>query len=216
MVAVLRRAWSFVPWVVTLEIGIWRSLFLWLTRHVPGQGPGVQSFAYAKEVTPLLWVFIFVSALEVTVVDLLLPWETVRLVALVIGVWGLLWMVGYLASMRVFRHLLDDTGLRIRHGTTVDIRIPWEAIDSVAARRGSAPTSKSVHVERRDDGTLVHVPVLKQTKAAVMLHRPTAVKLPDGTQEIAELRLYVDDPRAFVAMARERLADGRSPEQLAG
>jgi len=117
--------------------------------------------------------------------------------------------------MRVFRHLLDDTGLRIRHGTTADIRIPWEAIESVTARRGSVPTHKSVQIERRDDGAVAHVAVLKQTKVSVVLHRPTSVKLPDETHEIAEVRLYVDDPRAFVATARERLTDRRPPERLA-
>ena len=46
-------------------------------------------------------------------------------------------MLGLLASMKVFPHLLDDAGMRIRYGTTVDIRIPWSAVASVTARRGS-------------------------------------------------------------------------------
>jgi hypothetical protein len=49
------------------------------------------------------------------------------------------------------------------------------------------------------------VPVLKQTRVDVVLHRPAAVELPEGAQEITELRLYADDARAFVAAARERL-----------
>ncbi len=43
--------------------------------------------------------FIFVSVLELVVVHLLLPWETVRLIADVLSIWGLVWMVGFLASM---------------------------------------------------------------------------------------------------------------------
>ena len=49
------------------------------------------------------------------------------------------------------------------------------------------------------------MPVLKQTRVDVVLHRPTAVELPGGAQEITELRLYADDARAFAAAARERL-----------
>jgi hypothetical protein len=203
--AVAPKTFSLVRWLVVLEIGIWRSLLLWALRRVPGLGPGVQSFGYARDITPLLGAFVFVSALEVIVVHLLLPWETARLVALGIGIWGLLWMVGFLASMRVFRHLLDDDGLRIRSGTTADIRIPWQAVERVTARRGSVPKGRSVQVQ---DG-VAHFAVLKQAKVAVVLHRPTPVTLPDGIHEISELRFYADDPRAFVAAARARLAGVR-------
>jgi len=155
--------------------------------------------------------FIFVSLLELPVVHLLLPWDTVRLVALVLSVWGLLWMVGFLASMKVFPHLLDDDGLRVRHGTTVDVRIPWEAIASVTSRRGSVPARKTVSVERSDDGIVLNVAVLKQTKVDVVLHQPTRVD-PDGTEEMTAVRFYVDNPRALVAAARERLVDRRAVE----
>ena len=188
-------------WFVRLEIGIWRSLFLWVTRRVSGQGPGVATFSYARQLLPLLGAFIFVSVIELPVVHLLIPWDTVRLVALVLSVWGLLWMLGLLASMKVFPHLLDDAGLRVRYGTTVDIRIPWAAVASVSARRRSVTTRSSVEV----DGTVASVPVLKQTRVDVALHAPTPVELPDGTVEITEMRLYADDAGAFVAAARERL-----------
>ena len=56
----------FARWLVRLEIGIWRSLFLWIFRRVPGKGPRSEDFSYAKEVTPLLIVFIFLSALAPT------------------------------------------------------------------------------------------------------------------------------------------------------
>jgi hypothetical protein len=54
------------------------------------------------------------------------------------------------------------------------------------------------------------VPVLKQTRVDVSLHRPTEVVLPDGAREITELRLYADDARAFVAAARERLGQAHA------
>ena len=155
------------------------------------------------------WAFIFVSLVELPVVHLLLPWDTVRFVADVLSVWGLLWMVGFLAGMRVFPHLLDDQGLRVRHGTTLDLRIPWEAVATVRARRGSVPTQRTVQVEHTPDGVVVDVAVLKQTKVDVVVVRPTTVRLPAGMEEVTEVRLYVDDPRAFVVAAREHLAGRR-------
>jgi len=149
-VSVLRRAWGLARWLVVLEIGIWRSLFLWVTRRVSGQGPGVERFSYAKQISPVIGVFIFVSAIELPVVHVLVPWDGVRLVLDVLSVWALLWMIGLLASMRVFPHLMDERELRIRHGTTVDIHVPWASIASVAGRRGSVPSGKAVVVEPTD------------------------------------------------------------------
>lgn len=213
MTAALRKTFSLARWFVTLEIGIWRSLFLLLTRRVSGQGPGVQAFSYAKELAPIMGAFIFVSLIELPVVHLLLPWDTVRLIAAVLSVWGLLWMIGLLASMKVFPHLIDDNGLRIRYGTTTDIRIPWDAIASVTTRRHSVPTRRPhVEVRRSDNETRLNVPVLKQTKIDVELHQPTTIKLPKHTQQITELRFYADDPRAFVTSARKRLT-ARLPDE---
>ena len=204
---VLRKAWALARWLVVLEIGIWRSLFLWVTRRVSGQGPGVEAFSYAKQLTPLIAVFIFVSAIELPVVHILLPWDTVRLVVDVLSVWGLLWMVGMLASVRVFPHLLDEAGLRIRYGTTVDIRVPWDAVAAVTSRRGSVATGKSVHVDDGADGTVASVPVMKLTRVEIELHHPTTLDLPDGPVEgVGALRCYADDPAAFVAAARERIS----------
>lgn len=132
-----------------------------------------------------------------------------------LSIWGLLWMVGLLASMKVFPHLLDDNGLRIRYGTTADITIPWEAVASVSSRRGSVPTRKTVSVEHGDDSTVLNVAVMKQTRVDVVLHRPTRVRPPNGTAEITGLRFYVDDARAFVARAREHLTERVAAERLA-
>jgi len=196
-----------IRWLVRLEIGIWRSLFLWLTRRVPGDGTGVRTFSYARQLVPILTVIVFVSLLELVVVHLLLPWATVRIVLLVVSVWGLLWMLGFLASMKVFPHLIDDAGLRIRYGTTTDIRVPWEAVASVGARRRSVATGKTVDLERGDEGTVANVAVMKQTRVDVVLHGPTAIELPAGTEELTGVRFYADDARAFVAAAHERHAD---------
>jgi hypothetical protein len=211
---VLRRAYALARWLVRLEIGIWRSLFLLAARRVPGRGPGVRTFPYAKEVAPLLYAFIGVSALELVVVHLILPWETVRTIALVLGIWGLLWMIGYLASLRVFPHLVGPDGLQVRYGTSVDVRVPWEAVAEVRTAKHRLATGKAVQVLPADAGDAVHVAVLKRTRIDVVLHAPTVLELPDGPREVTAVRLDADDPRAFVAAARERLA-ARSAEGAA-
>ena len=188
-----------IRWLVRMEVGIWRSLFFWVTRRVPGAGPGVATFSYSRQISPLLGAFIFVSVIELPVVHLLIPWPAVRIVVLIVSVWGLLWMVGLLASMKVFPHLVGPDELRIRYGANLDVGVPWEAVASVGAARGSVDSGRSVMVE---DG-VASVPVMKQTRVEVKLREPTTLALPDGPEEVTALRLYADDPRGFVAAARE-------------
>jgi hypothetical protein len=197
----VRRIGRLVRWLVVTEIGVWRSLFFWVTRRVPGMGPRAQAFSYSRQIAPIIAAFIFVSLIELPVVHLLIPWDPVRLVVLIVSVWGLLWMIGMLASMKVFPHLLDEHGLRIRYGAGIDIRIPRDAIATVRAKRRSAPTKQTVGVE----GTVADVAVMKQTRVDVVLREPTSIELPDGPAELTELRFYADDARAVVEAAR---ADG--------
>lgn len=192
--------------LISNELGIWRSLFFMVVRRVPGCGPGVQTFPYAEEATPLMMAFIFVSVIELPVVGLLLPWATVRFVVLLLSLWTVLWMVGLLATVRVHPHLLDDDGLRLRQGATTDIRIPWEAIATVTARRGRIKTRERLSIEQSDDGPILNVPAMKQTRVEIALHQPTSVKLPGGVEEVTRVRLHADDPNAFIAAVRERLA----------
>lgn len=194
--------------LIANELGIWRSLFFMVVRRVPGRRRGVQAFPYAREITPLMAAFICVSVIELPVVGLLLPWAMVRLIVLLLSFWSLLWMVGLLATVRVHPHLLDDAGLRVRHGATTDIRIPWEAIATVTPRRGRMRTRERIHIEPADDGPILNVPVMKQTRVDLALRQPTPVKLPDGVEEVARIRLYVDNVNAFIAAVRERLASG--------
>jgi hypothetical protein len=182
--------------LVRMEIGVWRSLFFWITRRVPGAGPDTEAFSYSRQVAPIIGAFIFVSLIELPVVHLLIPWDSVRIVVLILSVWGLLWMFGYAASVKVFPHLLDARGLRVRYGATVDVRVPWDAVAEVRAARGSVGSGKSVVVE---DG-VASVPVMKQTRVEVRLREPTA--LTGAPEAVTAVRLYADDPRAFVAAAR--------------
>lgn len=184
--------------LIRLELNIWRSLLFWIVRYKPGVGPGARTFPYARELAPLIGVFIFVSAIELVAVHLLLPWETVRLILDIVSLWGLLWMFGLLASMKVFPHVLDDEGLRLRHGFHEDVRVPWTAVQSVRARRGSVKAKGNLLVA----GDVLSLPVLKQTRVDVTLTGPTRV----GPAEVTHVHFYVNDARAFVAAVREQLA----------
>ena len=167
----------------------------------------MEAFAYSRDLTPLLLAFILLSAIELPVVGLLLPWATARLIVLILSVWSLLWTIGFLASMRVHPHLLDDDGVRIRHGASTDIRIPSQAIASVAAKKERF--AERIHIDERDEGRILNVTVFKQTNVTIALQRPTAIQLGDEVHEITQAQLYADDASGLVTTVRSRLESQR-------
>jgi len=190
------------------EVGIWRSLYRWIFRRPPTREPDAEAFGYASLMTPILVAFIAVSALEIPVVDFFLPWEAVRRPFLALGAWGLIWMIGLLASLRVHPHLVAASGLRVRYGFNVDIMLPWVAIAEIRAQRRSLPSGRTVQLERTGPAATLHIAISSATNVEVVLREPTTVRLPKGVSEtITALHFYTDDPRALVARAREHLPD---------
>lgn len=191
---------------VSYEVGMWCSLYRWMFRRPVASEAGAEAFGYATVLTPVLLVFIAVSAIEVPILHLLLPWETVRLTADLLGVWGLIWMFGLLAGLRVHPHVVSDSGLLIRYGITVDIAVPWDAVAAIRTRGRDLP-GRTVQFDRTGPGVVLGVGVMKQTNIDIVFDRAIPVPLSGGNREsITELRCYADDPDAFVARARDHLA----------
>lgn len=189
--------------VVRYEIRLYISLARWLARRpsIPGDDVPI---GYAKATTPVVWLWIFASALEIPLIHVLVPWDTIRIIGLAVGVWGLIWMLGLLASLHVYPHLLDASRLRVRNGASIDVAVPWEAIGSLTARRGDLPSSaRSFQPEQTERGTHLRIGVSGQVNVHASLAAPLTVKTPHGPMEIVELSFLVDEPRAFVTQARE-------------
>ncbi|MET7971369.1 hypothetical protein [Micromonospora sp. NPDC005305] len=194
---------------VAYEWGMWRSLARWVLRRPHPVAPGAETFAYVGVVQPILGVFIALSTIEIPVLDLILRhtvgWPTVRHVLIGLGVWGVLWMVGLLASLRIHPHVVDDTGLRIRNGISLDVLIPWTAVARVEGRYRSLPSSRGVQYDP-DDPAVLNLGAGSQTAVDVVLREPLSVRLPKGPSEpVREIRLYADDPKALVTRARRHL-----------
>src|SRR3954447_15911052 len=107
---------------------------------------------------PVIRACIVVSATEVPVVRLLLPWPAARKGAQVLGVQGLLWMVGMLASLRVPPYVVEPAGLRVRNGGRGRRRRPWDGtaaarqrLRSLAGRATSRSTPEPSRWGRQPD-----------------------------------------------------------------
>ncbi|HEU4515459.1 MAG TPA: hypothetical protein VFR87_20295 [Nocardioidaceae bacterium] len=206
-----RRLYALAEHAVVFELRLYRSLFRWLVRRPDLGGPEDTAFTYARTVTPVMWLWIFASAAELPLVHLLIPWDGLRIALLVVGVWGLVWMVGLLASLYVYPHLLGPAELRVRYGASHSITLPWTSVATVTHRQRDLDSSVwTLQPRDTEHGTDLQVAVSGQVNVHARLHAPTTVPTAKGDMEISELSFFADDPRAFVAHARTVLA--REPE----
>lgn len=205
----LQRALAMAKHALVFELNIYKSLLRWLLRR-PSVPAGFEPVGYARLVTPMLALWIFGSALELPLVHVLVPWHGVRIALLVVGVWGLLWMVGLLAGLRSYPHLLGPDTLRIRNGAMHDIAVPWASIEKVTTEDRSLPSSMWVlQPQDTDHGAHLNVAVSGRVNVHLALREQLAVSTRSGELAVAGVSLWVDEPRDVVARIR-REVDARA------
>ncbi|HEY3007706.1 MAG TPA: hypothetical protein VGJ63_06505 [Micromonosporaceae bacterium] len=200
----MRTVVGLVRTAVRFEFALYRSLFRWVTRR-PDVPPGAVAFRYVGPVAALLWVFICVSAIELMVLHLALPWEVVRLVVDILSAWGLVWMLGLIAGFRVYPHVIADSGLRVRRGVSTHLTLPWDGIAAIVVRERGRAKSGAIQLDRDGTGTVLNVVMAGRTNVDVKLRHPLVVPLRTGEESVTELRLFADDARRLVSEARGRL-----------
>ncbi len=193
----IRTVWNW-------EVAMWRSLYLWARRkprHPLAEGE--TPFAYDGIIAPVLCTFLVMSVIEIPILDLLLKyalgWDEARGVLLIIGIWGVFWCLGLIASMKVHPHTVGPSGIRVRSGHGIDFPIPWEVVESVTKGIRSLEGNKTIQV----DGETLMVTAGSQTNVDVRLTTPTL--LAPHHEPVTEVRLHADDATGFVRAARARL-----------
>jgi hypothetical protein len=194
------RYWARRLWMMELWGYLSTYRFVFRRPRVPA---GAQAFSYHQLVLPLLLVFLVVSAIELVVVDVLLRrWETARIAMLVLGVWGVVWMLGLLFGFLTRPHAVGPDGLRLRSGAELDIPLGWDEVQGVSRHQRLADGKQpQVTVDAQGRRTL-HLHVQEQTNVRVALNRPVSVQLPRGPQSVSTIEVWVDQPDAFVDAVR--------------
>ncbi|MFI5898268.1 hypothetical protein ACIA5D_50135 [Actinoplanes sp. NPDC051513] len=191
-----------VKFVVMYEIRLWIALYRWVFRRPAPVPPGSERFPYSGAVMTILIAFIVVSAVEIPILHLMLPWEAVRVASLTVGFYGLFWMFGLLATMRVYPHLLGPDGLRIRNSLILDLPIPWDDVRDIRSRGRSLPPGGKTQFE---DGVL-SFGLASGTTVDVVLARPLVLPVKQaGGEPVTEIRFHADTPGDLVAAARAHL-----------
>jgi hypothetical protein len=174
----------------------------------PSVPAGAEPVGYAQAVTPVMSLWIFASAAELPLVHVLIPWDGVRIAALVLGVWGLVWMLGALAGLRIHPHLLTEDGLRVRNGALTEVVVPWSAVATARSVDLDLPSSVwTLQPEETPEGTHLRVGVSGRANVTIDLRRPLDVR-PTRNREmtVARVSFWVDEPREVVRAIRTRAA----------
>lgn len=212
MTRLLRRAPALAWTALKLELTLYRALGRWVARR-PDVPDGTTPIGYSRLVAPMLWLWIFGSAVEVVVLDVVLSrwWTPLRVPLLVVGVWGLVWMLGMLAAYRVRPHLLGATSLQVRDGIHARVDVPLDLVEGVRTVEHELPgVLRSVHVEGEGPGAILLVGVGSRTNLELVLAAPTTLETPHGPSTVSRVGLWVDEPRE-VAEALRRLRSGPAP-----
>lgn len=206
------RVVSFARRALLVELRIYASIGRLVARR-PAIAAGATGFSYHKPVLTILVIFIVLSAVEIPIIDLIVhQWPAVRIAFLVLGIWGLTWMVGLLAAFLMRPHTVGPDGIRVREGLEIDVPLSWDDIASVALdRRVDEPKSPRFgEADGSGGGRELSLRMQDETNIEIELERPTPVSLPGlppkgGTQSVTRVRLWTDDPKGFLAAVREHI-----------
>lgn len=200
----MTKAFGLALQLIRFEVSLYKSLTLWILRR-PDVPPGTIPVPYVGGVSALLWAFICVSAVELVAFHLILPWETVRLIVDIASVWGLVWMLGYAASLHVYPHLITTEGLRVRHGSPTDVLVPWSSIAAISSKERGRERSKAVQYDDAGGraGGVLNVVIGSLTNVDLTLAQPVLVHAGGVEREVGTVRFRVDDPHTLLTQARE-------------
>lgn len=207
--SVARRLGVFAVRALKLELRIYASIGRFIARR-PAIARGAAGFGYHKPVFAILMIFIVLSAVEIPIIDLIVHrWPVVRISFLILGIWGLTWMFGLLAAYLMRPHTVGPEGIHVREGLEIDILLTWDDIASVARER-RVDEPKTPRVTEADATRTLSLRMQHETVVVIELERPTLVRLPGsrpkgGEQEVDEVRIWVDEPTAFMDAVRQHI-----------
>ncbi|MFJ3861892.1 hypothetical protein ACIPRL_37475 [Streptomyces sp. NPDC090085] len=153
-------------------------------------------------------VILFLSVLEIVLVDVMLstPWS--RLLALAAGLAASYLMVGFAVALSVFPHRVSDGTLTLAYGASFHVCIPVSLIREVAARRTFSDQQRTAAIK----GGVLSVPVMSTSNVVLTLREPVRVEAGKATGTVQEIRFHALDPAAAAQAVRDAL-DGKTVEE---
>ena len=185
------------------ELDALRSLGLWVRGRKVDVRPGDQPVDYHRSLRTTILALVGLSVLEIMLVHLLIPIAWLRVVLLLLGVYGSVFAMAYLAGLAVRPHVFTAQGILLRFGSNHALRLSWCQVESLGPRLASRRNPSGLAIA---DG-VASLAVGGSTNLALRLNAPLHLVMKDAEVLVHEVRFYADDPGAAVAgAARARKA----------
>lgn len=180
---------------VRQDFMILRAIVLFFRRLRDSNGGS--GFSYSGPLFAMLAVITVVDGLVAIALHFILPgW--IRAVALIIGILGFVWLLGFLSSLWSYVHVVYPDQLRLRFSVFQEFHIPKCVIAGATKFSGDPGTDSSAAIV---DRRLV-MTVSSQANVAIDFHE--AIELESlhpkfrGVQ-VRGVVIYVDDPVKFIS-----------------
>ncbi|MCL8492978.1 hypothetical protein M5J06_02315 [Corynebacterium sp. B5-R-101] len=148
------------------ELSLYRDLWLWI-RGETLLPAGAQALPHPPGRLQILGFVTAVLVVEMVVVHLILPTGVVRVVALLLSLWAIIFVWGLIAAERIRPSYISDDVTVLRRGRTVFAEIPTAIVQNKSVDRSFAS-----EIEIRDGELTVGGPAgtdtLLQLSAPVM------------------------------------------------
>jgi len=181
-------------------------------RRVP---PGSAPFGYTRGTFAMPAVMLALCLGELVVVHFIVPWQWLRIVLLVLTVWGALFIFGFFAARRVHPHFVSTGALHLRWGYKNVLTTPTSNILSVE------PHANHTHAHPFAEGSQLVLTQFQSTNVRIRLAAPVPADPPVAKKDAiagfkaSEVLLHVDDPDAFVNALTPHGAHGTGSDQKA-
>ncbi len=187
------------------EMGLLRSLW-WAVRGRRAVAPGEVPLSYSDRFTVMLWAICCLGVLELGVVHVLTArWPAIRWTLFALGVYALLWVIGFGLSLRQHPHLLRNGELVLRFGHFRSTRLPLAGL--VAVRHG-AVSGHERNLVLGDDGLVMAV--MGDTSVDLRFDPAVQVQVAGRVRPLSRISFYTDDPRGVARLLRARDASRNS------
>ena len=124
---------------------------------------------------------------------------------LILGGWGLIWLIGLLLGVLTRPHAVGPDGVRVRFAADVDIPVSWEDVYSVGRRRRTRKDGEPALIVDDDGSATLHVRVGDETNLEIVLERDVTVRTTRGPAVVRRIALYADDPKAYLDEVRRHI-----------
>jgi hypothetical protein len=153
-------------------------------------------------------IVLLTTPLEIAIIDLVIPWPWLRITALVLALYALLWLIMLFSSFRSLPHRMKPEGLELRYGALSGAFIPYERIAEAHVMMAHPPKS--------GDGLQVveskaYLAVGGETNLVIRLKDPMSLdKILGQTDPVSEIHFATDEPKRMI----ERLVARLKPQEL--